>query len=145
VLLTLLFAIVSVVAVFLIFCMFSMIVAEKTRDVGIIKSLGASNWGVAQIFLGYGLAIGLIGAGTGLLSAYLIVHNINAIHAWMGRALGIVIWNPKTYIFDTIPNTMEGSDVIWIVSIAILSAVIGALIPAIRAARMNPVEAMRWE
>jgi lipoprotein-releasing system permease protein len=63
----------------------------------------------------------------------------------MGRALGIVIWNPKTYIFDTIPNTMEGSDVIWIVSIAILSAVIGALIPAIRAARMNPVEAMRWE
>ncbi|HUB25775.1 MAG TPA: FtsX-like permease family protein [Tepidisphaeraceae bacterium] len=144
VLLTILFGIISIVAVFLIFCIFYMIVAEKTRDIGIIKSVGASNWGVAQIFLGYGFAIGLLGGGTGLLLAYSVVHNINGLHAWISRHF-FTIWDPKTYIFDTIPNTMESSDVIWIVSIAVLSAVLGAVIPAVRAGRMHPVEALRWE
>jgi lipoprotein-releasing system permease protein len=144
VLLTILFGIISIVAVFLIFCIFYMIVAEKTRDIGIIKSVGASNWGVAQIFLGYGFAIGLLGGGTGLLLAYSVIHNINGLHAWISRHF-FTIWDPKTYIFDTIPNTMDTSDVIWIVSIAVMSAVLGAVIPAVRAGRMHPVEALRWE
>jgi lipoprotein-releasing system permease protein len=145
VLLTFLFGIISVVAVFLVFCIFYMIVVEKTRDIGIIKSVGASNAGVAQIFLGYGLLIGLLGGGMGLLLAYLVVHNINELHAWMGRVMHVVIWDPQTYIFNTIPNTMQSNDVTWIVSIAVLSALAGALVPAIRASRMNPVEALRWE
>ena len=145
VLMIFLFGIISVVAVFLVFCIFYMIVAEKTRDIGIIKSVGATNWGVAQIFLGYGLTIGLIGGGSGLLAAYLVVHNINELHAWLGRQFHLVIWDPQTYIFDTIPNTMQAHDVIWIVSVAVLSALVGAMVPAIRAARMNPVEALRWE
>jgi lipoprotein-releasing system permease protein len=66
VLLTFLFGIISIVAVFLVFCIFFMIVVEKTRDIGIIKSVGASNAGVAQIFLGYGLLIGVMGAGIGI-------------------------------------------------------------------------------
>jgi lipoprotein-releasing system permease protein len=145
VLLTFLFGIISVVAVFLVFCIFYMIVVEKTRDIGIIKSVGASNAGVAQIFLGYGLSIGLLGGGMGLLFAYLVVHNINELHAWLGRAMHVVIWDPQTYIFNTIPNTMQTDDVVWIVSIAVLSALGGAMVPAIRASRMNPVEALRWE
>src|SRR5205085_7484634 len=107
VLTTLLFTIISVVAVFLIFCIFYMIVVEKTRDIGIIKSVGATSGGVAQIFLGYGLAIGIIGGGLGLLAAWLIVHNINELHAWLGRAFGIAIWDPQVYAFDTIPNKMD--------------------------------------
>jgi lipoprotein-releasing system permease protein len=145
VLLTFLFGIISIVAVFLVFCIFYMIVVEKTRDIGIIKSVGASNIGVAQIFLGYGLSLGLLGGGMGLLLAYLVVHNINELHAWLGREMKIVIWDPQTYIFNTIPNTMQSNDVTWIVSIAVLSALAGALVPAIRASRMNPVEALRWE
>lgn len=145
VLLTFLFGIISIVAVFLVFCIFYMIVVEKTRDIGIIKSVGASNGGVAAIFLGYGLSIGIIGAGLGLLWAYLIIHNINELHAWMGRVMHVTIWDPQTYIFDTIPSTMQTTDVTWIVSIAVLSALAGAMVPAVRAARMNPVDALRWE
>jgi len=140
-----LFAIISVVAIFLIFCIFYMVVAEKTKDIGIIKSVGASAGGVAGIFLGYGLAIGLVGAGLGLLASFLIVKYINEIHHWLGERLGVTVWNPEVYLFDKIPNTMNPREVTIIVSIAIVASVIGALVPAIRAARMNPVEALRWE
>jgi lipoprotein-releasing system permease protein len=140
-----LFGLISVVAVFLIFCIFYMIVVEKTRDIGIIKSVGATSTGVAGIFLGYGLAIGIVGAGLGMLMAYLIVHNINELHTWMGHRLGIVIWDPQVYAFDTIPNQMDPKETTIIVIVAVLSAVMGALLPAIRAARLHPVEALRWE
>lgn len=145
VLVVLLFGIISLVAVFLIFCIFYMIVAEKTKDIGIIKSVGATNGGVAGIFLGYGLAIGLVGAGLGLLISYLIVHNINEIHDWMGQHLGLVVWNPEVYAFDSIPNHMQTHEVVIIMSVAVLASVLGALVPAFRAARMHPIEALRWE
>lgn len=140
-----LFGLISIVAVFLIFCIFYMIVVEKTRDIGIIKSVGATSTGVAGIFLGYGLTIGLIGGGMGLLCAWLIVHNINELHAWLGRAFHIAIWDPQVYAFDTIPNTMDPLETTVIVVVAVISAVLGALVPAIRAASLHPVEALRWE
>jgi lipoprotein-releasing system permease protein len=144
-LVTFLFSLISIVAIFLIFCIFYMIVVEKTKDIGIIKSVGATNAGVAGIFLGYGLAIGIAGAGAGLLFGYLIIHNINYLHTELGRRLGIVIWKPEVYAFDIIPNTMNPKEVAVIVLVAIVSSLLGALIPAWRAARMHPVEALRWE
>jgi lipoprotein-releasing system permease protein len=145
VLVTVLFSLISVVAIFLIFCIFFMIVVEKTRDIGIIKSVGATSTGVMAIFLGYGLAIGICGALLGMGLGYVIVHNINFLHAQMGYFLHIQIWNPEVYAFESIPNTMDPFEVSVIVSVAILSSVLGALLPAIRAARMHPVEALRFE
>ncbi|HSV14170.1 MAG TPA: FtsX-like permease family protein [Tepidisphaeraceae bacterium] len=145
VLTTMLFGIISMVAVLLIFCIFYMIVVEKTKDIGIIKSVGATGQGIMSLFLGYGLAIGVVGAGLGFLFAYLVVRYINELHAWMGRAMGIKIWDPETYQFETIPNKMNPTTVFWILVVAVLSALLGALVPAIRAARMNPVEALRYE
>ena len=140
-----LFGIISLVAIFLVFCIFYMIVMEKTKDIGIIKSVGATPGGVAQIFLGYGLAIGLVGSGLGWLCSYLIVHNINELHGWLGRIAGVQIWNPEVYLFDKIPNTMSLNDIAVILPIAIVSSVLGALVPAWRASQMHPVESLRWE
>jgi lipoprotein-releasing system permease protein len=141
----LLFSIISIVAVFLVFCIFYMIVMEKTKDIGIIKSVGATSTGVAGIFLGYGLVIGLVGSLLGLLCSFLIVHYINELHAGLGYLFHVQIWNPEVYLFDKIPNTMSWRDIAVIVPIAIVSSVLGALLPAIRAARMNPVDSLRWE
>ena len=59
--------------------------------------------------------------------------------------MGIQIWNPEVYVFDTIPNQVNPMEAFIIVSVAIISSVAGAVIPAIRAARLNPVEAVRYE
>jgi lipoprotein-releasing system permease protein len=140
-----LFGFISVVAIFLIFCIFYMIVVEKTRDIGIIKSVGATPGGIVEIFLGYGAIIGVIGSALGLLAGFLIVHNINTLHDWLGRALGVQVWDPEVYAFDTIPNTMDFKETVVIVGVAIVSSVIGALIPAVIAGNKNPVESLRWE
>ena len=140
-----LFSIISVVAIFLIFCIFYMVVAEKTKDIGIIKSVGASGGGVATIFLGYGLAIGIVGSALGLLLSYLLVKNINEIHGALGRWMGVQVWNPEIYLFDKIPNTMDPKETAVIVTIAVVASVLGALVPALKAGSLNPVEALRFE
>lgn len=143
-LVTMLLGFISLVAIFLIFCILYMIVVEKTRDIGIIKSVGATGGGIAAVFLGYGLAIGIVGSAAGLGLGYAITTNINEIHGWLGH-FGLVIWDPEVYAFDTIPNSIDPFEVSIVMIIAIVASVAGALLPAIRAARLNPVEALRWE
>ncbi len=212
--LTGLFAIISVVAVVMIAVIFYMIVLEKTRDIGILRALGASKTGVASIFLGYGAAVGTIGAAAGLALAYLFVTYINEIHAWLGDGfgssataggvtvaggllvatisalvgwarggrggrwflcggvvgaalglvaalgtfaarpelvdrldewLGFVLWNREVYFFSKIPNEVEGQEAAVIVAVAIVASVVGALIPSILAARVDPVRSLRYE
>lgn len=142
---TTLFSLISFVAVFMIFCIFYTIVAEKTRDIGILKAVGASAWSVAQIFLVYGAAIGLVGGAAGIAMSWLIVKYINPIHTFISWAIGRPIYNSDVYAFDKLPDQVNWSAaiVIWIIGIA--AAIVGATVPAIRAARMNPVESLRFE
>ena len=83
----LLFLIIAV-AGFGILAIFYMIVVEKTRDIGILKSLGASGRGVMGIFLGYGLSLGLVGSGVGMVVGLLFVRYINEIADVLGWITG---------------------------------------------------------
>src|SRR5262249_22109880 len=92
----LLFMIVGV-AGFGILSIFSMIVVEKTRDIGIMKALGASNTGVMKIFLGYGLLLGVVGAILGNALGLTITVHINDIEQWLARLTGQEIFDGKRY------------------------------------------------
>jgi lipoprotein-releasing system permease protein len=140
-----LFIIISFVAVILVLAIFWAMVSEKTRDVGILRAMGASRVGVAWVWIRYGLAIGVVGALLGGGAAYVIVHNINPIHEWMGRVLHISIWDPKIYYFITIPNRVDPIKATEVMIGFTLSCALGALIPAWRAAILHPVRALRFE
>ncbi len=144
-LLTFLFAVISVVAVAMIGVIFYMIVLEKTRDIGVLRAIGASRGGVSSIFLGYGLAIGCVGAGLGMALAAAVVYNINEIQDFLTEHANFTMWDPSVYYFDKVPSQLDPIEVAVIVVVAVLSSVLGSLLPAYLAGRLDPVESLRYE
>jgi len=140
----LLFLIIAV-AGFGILAIFLMIVIEKTKDIGILKSLGASRGGVMGIFLGYGLSLGMVGSGVGMVIGLLFVRYINEIAALLGWLTGRPVFDPSIYYFYKIPTIVSPLTVGWIVAGAMGIAVLASVLPALRAAMLHPVEALRYE
>jgi lipoprotein-releasing system permease protein len=140
----LLFLIIAV-AGFGILAIFFMIVVEKTRDIGILKSLGASSQGIMGIFLGYGLSLGIVGSGVGMVMGLLFVKYINQIRTGLEWLSGQAVFDPAIYYFYEIPTIVDTFTVTWIVVGALLIAVLASILPAFRAARLHPVEALRYE
>jgi lipoprotein-releasing system permease protein len=196
-LMNVLFSIVYLVSAGLVLSIFWAIVHEKTRDIGILRSVGASRLGVLWIFLRYGLVVGAIGAGFGLVLGWIVVDNINAIHDAMGdpaprwsvvlafglagafllgallairrRSLlhalvwsiataalaaigvglllhkGALMWDPSVYYFDRIPSRIDLARAVTTMIGAVAFSVLGAAIPAAKAADTDPVRALRYE
>ncbi len=140
----LLFLIIGV-AGFGILATFFMIVVEKTRDIGILKSLGAPGRGVMAIFLGYGLSLGTVGTGAGILLGLIFVWNINAIADAIAVFTGTEVYDPMIYFFDEIPTIVSPWMVVWVAFGAIAIAVLASVLPSLRAARLRPVESLRFE
>lgn len=140
----LLFMIIAV-AGFGILAIFSMIVAEKTRDIGIMKSLGASNLGVMQIFLSYGLLLGLVGATLGTALGVALTVNLNPVEKFLTYITGRQIFDPSIYYFTDIPTHIEPHVVALVNVGAVGIAVVFSILPALRAAMLHPVRALRYE
>lgn len=144
-LLNILLFLIIAVAGFGILATFYMIVVEKTRDIGILKSLGASSRGVMSIFLGYGLSLGVVGSGVGVIMGLLFVANINRIAELIEVITGKEVFDPTVYYFQEIPTIINPVTVLWIIAGAMSIAIGASVLPALRAARLHPVEALRYE
>jgi lipoprotein-releasing system permease protein len=140
----LLFLIIAV-AGFGILATFFMIVVEKTHDIGILKSLGASSPGIMGIFLCYGVSLGIVGSFTGMLLGLVIVHYINEIADFIGWIRGQELIDPSVYNFPEIPTTVDPLSVTFVVFGAMTIAIFASILPALRAALLHPVEALRYE
>ncbi len=140
----LLFLIIAV-AGFGILATFFMIVVEKTRDIGILKALGAPSHGVMSIFLSYGVSLGAVGSGVGLVLGLLFVIYINQIAGLLEWVSGREVFDPTVYYFQTIPTSIQPTMVVGVMIGAVLIAVLASVLPALRAARLHPVAALRYE
>jgi lipoprotein-releasing system permease protein len=140
----LLFLIVGV-AGFGILAIFTMIVVEKTRDIGILKALGASNGGVMKIFLGYGLLLGVVGVILGTVLGLALTSNINWLEKKLGQLTGRDLFPRDIYYFDKIPTDVQFWAVVLVGVGAIGISVIASVLPALRAALLHPVRALRYE
>lgn len=140
----LLFLIIAV-AGFGILAIFYMIVVEKTRDIGILKALGASSRGVMTIFLTYGLSLGIVGAGVGIVVGLLFVRYINSIEQGLTWITGRKVFDQRIYYFPAIPTSVSLTMVFWVGLGAVLIAVLASILPARRAALLHPVLCLRYE
>ncbi|HIJ52394.1 MAG TPA: hypothetical protein HPP66_04480 [Planctomycetes bacterium] len=139
------FGVVNCSVVLLIICIFYMIVKLKQKDIAIIKSCGASSSSAACVFVGFGACVGIIGSGLGTALGYVVTKNINTIEEWVRIIFGLKLWKSSVYMFSRIPNEISWGSALPIVLLAVAAAALGALIPAIVAARTRPVEILRYE
>jgi len=143
--LLLIFGVVDCSVIVLIFCIFYMIVMTRRKDIAIIKSCGTASSSVIFVFVGFGVFVGVIGAALGTALGYIITKNINTIEQWIRVIFGLKLWKSSVYMFSRIPNDVNWPSALQIVLLAVAAAAIGALIPAIVAARTRPVEILRYE
>jgi len=144
-LLNILLFLIIAVAGFGILATFFMIVVEKTRDIGILKALGAPSRGVMSIFLSYGFSLGVVGSGVGMIGGLLFVKYINELAKGVELLTGQEVFDPTVYYFQEIPTVIQPLTVAGVVIGAVAIALLASVLPALRAARLHPVEALRYE
>ncbi|MDZ7290485.1 MAG: lipoprotein-releasing ABC transporter permease subunit [candidate division KSB1 bacterium] len=130
-------SLIILVAAFNIISTLIMVVLEKTKEIGILKSMGATNESIMRIFVYQGAVAGVIGGALGLILGYTI--------CWAQLKFKFLSLPPDVYIISTFPVLMKAWDFVFIAAAALFLSLIATIYPAYRAAKLDPVQAIRYE
>ena len=133
------------VAAFNILSSLVMLVRAKTRDIAIMRTMGATRQSLMKIFVTTGFTIGAIGTLAGLAFGFLILAGRKQIVEVIGALTGQNLWDPQYRFLTTIPSKIDGMEVGMIVLLALLLSFLATLYPAWKAASTDPVQVLRYE
>lgn len=122
-----------------------MLVKNKTRDIAILRTVGASQSSILRIFFMSGAAIGIGGTIAGLVLGLLFCWNIGAIQHFLEALLGVQLFNAEVYMLDSVPAKVDLWDVTWVAVFSFFMSCLASLPPSWNASRIDPVEALRFE
>ncbi len=140
-----LLAFVALVAAFSITNTLITLTVQKTREIGLLKSLGFGNGGVTGIFFWMGLVQGILGNVLGVGLGLLILKFRNELLSFMSSEFNLELLPPELYQLSKLPSHTMGSDVAIVCGLVLIFCTLAGLVPALRAAKMEPVDALRYE
>ena len=122
-----------------------MLVKGKGRDIAILRTMGAPRGLILRVFFMSGAAIGLFGTLAGLGLGLLFIDNIQTLQGWVEKLSGTQVFNPQVYFLTRLPAVVDWNEVWQVVAMALGISFLAPLLPAWQAARLDPVEALRYE
>ncbi len=122
-----------------------MLVQDKARAIAVLRTMGATRGAIMRIFLITGATIGVVGTGVGLVLGLLVAHNVEPIRRSLAWLTGANLFPSEFYFLSQLPSRVETTDVVAVVALALFLSIAATIYPSWRAARLDPVEALRYE
>ena len=122
-----------------------MLVKDKSRDIAVLRTMGATRASIMRIFFVTGASIGVVGTLAGFALGVLFVSNIEVIRQFVGWMIGVDMFSSELYYLTEMPAKMDWREVMQVVLMALILSMLATIYPAWRAAKMDPVEALRYE
>jgi lipoprotein-releasing system permease protein len=133
------------VAAFYLVAMLAMVVTDKRTDIAILRTLGTAPRRVMAVFLIQGCVIAWFGVALGVLAGVTLGYNAGAVAAFLERLFRFEIFSSEIYVVTRIPSEVRPTQVLWIAGIAMVITLLATIYPSIRAARVPPADALRYE
>jgi lipoprotein-releasing system permease protein len=138
-------SVIVLVAAFNIISGLMMLVKDKGRDIGILRTMGASKGAIMRVFLITGASIGVVGTIAGAILGVLFCLRIDEIRQFVAWLTNTQLFNPEIYYLARLPAEIDAGTTGTIVAMALVLSVLATLYPSYRASRLDPVEALRYE
>ncbi len=122
-----------------------MLVQDKARAIAVLRTMGATRFAVMRVFLITGATIGVVGTGVGLVLGLVVATNVEPIRRFLAWATGANLFPAEFYFLSQLPSRVETTDVISVATLALFLSIAATIYPSWRAAKLDPVEALRYE